>query len=327
MLANTVTTGWDWGIFVTAVLFFLALDLGVFHRKAHVVGFREALSWSILWFTLAICFGVFIAPQMVENWGVAERDEFITGYIIELSLSMDNVFVIALIFSYFRVPLQYQHRVLFWGILGALIMRGIMIWLGTELINRFQFVLYILGAFLLFTGIKMIFSRDDDEIEPEKNPAIRLARRFFPVTHHFEGQKFLTKLDGRTALTPLALVLVMVETTDLIFAIDSIPAIFGVTTNPFIVFTSNVFAILGLRSLYFVLAGAIGFFRYLKVGLSLVLCFIGFKMLIMPWLHVETKLSLMIVATIIFTSILMSLIASSRDRRKGGPPPEEKPED
>ena len=321
MLANAVISGWDWGIFVTAVLFFLALDLGVFHRKAHVVGFREALAWSITWFTLAICFGIFIAPQMVENWGVAERDEFITGYIIELSLSMDNVFVIALIFSYFRVPLQYQHRVLFWGILGALIMRGVMIWLGTELINRFHFVLYILGGFLLFTGIKMIFSRDDEEIEPEKNPAIRLTRRFFPVTHHFEGQKFLTKLDGRTALTPLALVLVMVETTDLIFAIDSIPAIFGVTTNPFIVFTSNVFAILGLRSLYFVLAGAIGFFRYLKVGLSLVLCFIGFKMLVMHWVHIETKLSLLIVATIIFTSILMSVIASSRERSRGGPPP------
>ena len=321
MLANVVISGWDWTIFVGAILFFLALDLGVFHRKAHVVGFREALGWSVLWFCLAISFGLFIAPQMVENWGTLERDEFITGYIIELSLSMDNVFVIALIFGYFKVPLLYQHRVLFWGILGALVMRGLMIWLGTELINRFEFIIYLLGAFLLFTGIKMIFSRDDDEIEPEKNPVIRLTRRFFPVTHHFEGQKFLTEVNGRKALTPLALVLVMVETTDLIFAIDSIPAIFGVTTNPFIVFTSNVFAILGLRSLYFVLAGAIGFFRYLKVGLSLVLCFIGFKMVLAYWTHISTQLSLLIVATIIFTSILMSLIAAKREARKGGSAP------
>src|SRR5690606_16584834 len=196
--------------------------LGVFHRKAHVVGFREAVAWSVLWFALAICFGLFLAPQLVESWGVQDRDEFITGYIIELSLSMDNVFVIALIFSYFKVPLLYQHRVLFWGILGALVMRGLMIWLGTELIQRFEFIIYLLGAFLLFTGLKMVFTQDDDEIEPEKNPVIRLTRRFFPVSHTFEGQKFSTMVDGRRVLTPLALVLVMVETTDLIFAIDSI---------------------------------------------------------------------------------------------------------
>jgi tellurite resistance protein TerC len=229
---------------------------------------------------------------------------------------MDNVFVIALIFQYFRVPLKFQHRVLFWGILGALIMRGLMIWLGTELINRFHFVLYILGAFLIFTGIKMITSGSDDEIEPEKNFFIRLTRRFFPVTHEFDGSKFVTMRDGRRMLTPLALVLVMVETTDLIFAIDSIPAIFGVTLNPFIVFTSNVFAIMGLRSLYFVLAGAIGFFRYLKVGLSVVLCFIGFKMLIAKWKHIDTNLSLLIVGTIIITSILMSVVAARREQKK-----------
>ena len=316
MLAEVIISKVDWAVFLSAILIFLALDLGVFHRKAHVVGFREALTWTALWFTLAICFGLFIAPYMVENWGAAEREEFITGYIIELALSMDNVFVIALIFGYFAVPLQFQHRVLFWGILGALVMRGIMIWIGTEMIQRFHFVMYILGAFLVFTGLKMVFAKTEDEIDPEKNYVIKLTRRFFPVTHQFDGQKFITMANGRRALTPLALVLVMVETTDLIFAIDSIPAIFGVTTNPFIVFTSNVFAILGLRSLYFVLAGAIGFFRYLKVGLSIVLCFIGAKMLIAHWYHIETKLSLLIVATIILTSIIMSVMAARREKER-----------
>jgi tellurite resistance protein TerC len=315
MLAEIVISGWDWSIFVLAIVIALAIDLGVFHRKAHEVRFSEAMAWTTLWFVLAIAFGLFIAPTMAGNWGKLERDEFITGYIIELALSMDNVFVIALIFSYFGVPLKFQHRVLFWGIIGALLMRGIMIGLGTALIQRFQFVLYILGAFLVITGIRMIFAASDEEIEPEKNLFIRLTRRFFPVTHEFDGAKFTTFRDGRRMLTPLALVLVMVETTDLIFAVDSIPAIFGVTTNPFIVFTSNVFAILGLRSLYFVLAGAIGFFRYLKVGLSIVLCFIGAKMLIAKWHHISTALSLLIVGTIIVTSILMSLFAAKRERR------------
>jgi tellurite resistance protein TerC len=308
-------SGWDWAIFVLAVVLFLLLDLGVFHRKAHEVRFKEALAWSTAWFILAFVFAFAIAPHMAEHWTSVERNEFITGYIIELSLSMDNVFVIALIFQYFAVPLKYQHRVLFWGILGALVMRGLMIWLGTGLINRFQFVLYLLGAFLLFTGIKMIFTGDDDEIEPEKNYFVKLTRRFFPVTAEFHGSHFAIKENGRFMLTPLALVLVMVETTDLIFAVDSIPAIFGVTTKPFIVFTSNVFAILGLRSLYFVLAGAIGFFRYLKVGLSLVLSFIGFKMLVAKWYHIDTKHSLFVVASIIGTSILMSLMASQRETK------------
>jgi tellurite resistance protein TerC len=316
MLAQLVITGWDWAIFVIAIVLFLLLDLGVFHRKAHEVRFREALAWSTVWFIIAFAFGLFLAPRMAENWTMTERDEFITGYIIELSLSMDNVFVIALIFQYFAVPLKYQHRVLFWGILGALIMRGLMIWLGTELIQRFNWILYFLGAFLLFTGIKMIFTGDNDEIEPEKNFFVKLTRRFFPVTTAYHGSHFAIKEKGRWVLTPLALVLVMVETTDLIFAVDSIPAIFGVTTNSFIVFTSNVFAILGLRSLYFVLAGAIGFFRYLKVGLSIVLCFIGFKMLVGHWIHIHTKMSLLIIATIILTSILMSLVAAQHDARK-----------
>ncbi len=317
MLAEIVISGWDWAIFVIAILAALAVDLGVFHRKAHEVGFKEAIAWSSLWFVLAITFGVFIAPKMADNWDKVARDEFITGYIIELALSMDNVFVIALIFSYFAVPLKFQHRVLFWGIMGALIMRGVMIGLGTALIQRFHFILYFLGAFLVVTGIRMVFAASDEQVEPEKNVFIRLTRRFFPVTHEFEEARFTTRRDGAWMLTPLALVLVMVETTDLIFAIDSIPAIFGVTTNPFIVFTSNVFAILGLRSLYFVLAGAIGFFRYLKVGLSIVLCFIGAKMLIGFWHEISTTLSLLIVGTIIVTSILMSLFASRVEAQRG----------
>jgi tellurite resistance protein TerC len=252
----------------------------------------------------------------------------VTGYITELSLSMDNVFVIALIFGYFRVPSEFQHRVLFWGIVGALIMRGIMIAAGAALIQRFEWLLYVFGAFLLFTGIKMLFAEDEGP-EPERNPLIRLTRRIFPVTNSFEGQRFTTRVGGRLALTPLALVLVMVETTDLIFAVDSIPAIFGFTTDPFIVFTSNIFAILGLRSLYFVLAGAIRYFRYLKVGLSLVLAFIGIKMLIDPhhappkWfqLDIPTGMSLLIVATIILTSILGSVIAVKKTSTPPGPTP------
>jgi tellurite resistance protein TerC len=316
MLAEIVTSWSDWTIFVVAVLVFLALDLGVFHRKAHVVKFREALAWSALWFALAILFGVQIAPRLAENWTHIERDEFITGYIIELALSMDNVFVIAIIFNYFAVPLEHQHRCLFWGIIGALVMRGVMIMLGAAVIEEAHFLLYILGAFLVFTGIKMVLSKTDDDVDPEKNFFVKLTRRFFPVTREFHGSHFMVKKDGRHMLTPLALVLVMVETTDLVFAIDSIPAIFGVTTNSFIVFTSNVFAILGLRSLYFVLAGAIGFFRYLKAGLSIVLCFIGMKMLISKWVHIETKLSLIIIASIILTAILMSIAAGKIEARR-----------
>ena len=308
MLAEIAIHAWHWTVFVVAILIFLALDLGVFHRKAHVVGFREAFLWTTIWFVVAICFGLFIAPQFVEQWSKEEKAQFITGYIIELSLSMDNVFVIALIFAYFGVGLQFQHRVLFWGILGALLMRGLMIWLGSELIANFHWLLYALGAFLVFTGIKMILSNEDEKVDPDKNIAIRFLRRFFPISKNFDGPKFITIENGRKALTPLALVLVMVETTDLIFAVDSIPAIFAVTNDAFIVFSSNVFAILGLRSLYFVLAGAIDYFRFLKLGLSLVLCFIGFKMLIAKWYHMPTTLSLVIVGGIIAISIAVSIM-------------------
>jgi tellurite resistance protein TerC len=314
MLGLIEITPWHWAGFVVCVLIFLALDLGVFHRKAHVVSFKEALAWTGLWFTLAILFGLVIAPAVVHDWQSQQTVEFITGYIIELSLSMDNVFVIALIFSHFAVPEQHQHRVLFWGILGALIMRGLMIWLGEELIHRFEWLLVALGAFLIFSGLKMLFTKEK-EADPEKNIAVRLTRKIFPVSTEFDGQKFLTKLNGRRMLTPLALVLVLVETTDLIFALDSIPAIFAITKDAFIVFTSNVFAILGLRSLYFVLAGAIQFFRYLKIGLSIVLVFIGFKMVVAKYLVIPTPLSLGVVVLIIAGSILLSVRATRAEAK------------
>lgn len=318
MLAEIEISPWHWAGFVLCVLVFLALDLGVFHRQAHVVSFREALTWTTIWFVSALAFALVVAKAVIPDWRAAEATEFITGYIIELSLSMDNVFVIALIFTYFGVPLPNQHRVLFWGILGALLMRGLMIWLGAELIARFHWMLYVLGGFLVFTGIKMACS-EEESVEPEKNPVVRLVRRFFPIASQFDGQKFITRRAGRMMLTPLALVLVMVETTDLIFAVDSIPAIFAVTENPFIVFTSNVFAILGLRSLYFVLAGAIGYFRYLKVGLSIVLSVIGLKMLAAKWYHIPTSFALIAVGSIIALSIIASVWAAQREKkRKGG---------
>jgi tellurite resistance protein TerC len=313
MLALTTITPWHWTGFIVCILIFLALDLGVFHRSAHVVKFKEALMWTTVWFFVAMAFGWWLGRAR----GSEQAEMFITGYLLELSLSMDNVFVIALIFSYFRVPSQHQHRVLFWGILGALIMRGVMIAVGAALVSRFSWVLYIFGAFLLFTGVKMLFAGDGG-VEPENNLVLRLARKFFPVAPDFEGQKFFTQWNGRRALTPLALVLLMVETTDLVFALDSIPAIFGVTQDPFIVFTSNVFAILGLRSLYFVLANAIDYFRFLKYGLSLVLVYIGIKMLLVKWVHIPTRLSLGIVVGIIGLSILISVILGKRqhDKRK-----------
>jgi tellurite resistance protein TerC len=320
MLAFVEITPWHWAGFIACVLIFLALDLGVFHRSAHTVKFKEALSWSVLWVTLSLAF----AGALSVLRGREESVEFITGYIIELSLSMDNVFVIALIFAFFRVPSQYQHRVLFWGILGALLMRGLMIAAGAALIQRFQWTLYLFGAFLVVTGIKMLFAKEDG-VHPEKNPVVRCVRKIFPVTTEMHGDKFSLRLEGRRVLTPLALVLVVVETTDLIFALDSIPAIFAVTTKPFIVFTSNVFAILGLRSLYFVLAGAIEYFRYLKIGLSLVLVFVGVKMLLAPhgdshqWFQVEipTGTSLLVVAGIIVASIALSFAATQRDKKRG----------
>jgi tellurite resistance protein TerC len=318
MLGFVEITPWHWAGFILCVLFFLALDLGLFNRHAHVVKFKEAAAWSTLWFVLAMAFAGVVAASR----GREEAIQFTTGYLIELSLSMDNVFVIALIFAFFRVPSQYQHRVLFWGILGALLMRGVMIAAGAALVQRFQWTLYLFGAFLIATGIKMLFVHDGG-VHPERNLFVRGARKFFPVTAELHGQKFITRVDGRRMLTPLVLVLLVVETTDLIFALDSIPAIFAVTTKPFIIFTSNVFAILGLRSLYFLLAGAIDYFRYLKVGLSVVLVFIGTKMLLEPhsyepkWFQIEipTSVSLMVVAAIILIAVVLSVMVAEREKR------------
>ncbi len=314
-------TPWHWAGFILFILICIAVDMGAFNKTARPVTFREALIWSSIWFSLAMVF----AGLMVVLRGTEDATEFVTGYLIELSLSLDNILVIALIFTAFQVPLEYQRRVLVWGILGALVMRGIMIGVGAALIRHFSWVLYIFGLFLIFTGIKMLFTRQES-VNPELNPVIRLARKLFPISPKLDGQKFLTRINGRTLLTPLALVLLMVETTDLIFAVDSVPAVFAVTHDPFIVFTSNVFAVLGLRSLYFLLAGAIGRFRYLKAGLSIVLVFVGAKMLLDPHNHVPqwfqfkipTTISLLAIAAILTFAITLSIAATRRDRRIAG---------
>jgi tellurite resistance protein TerC len=320
MMALIQITPWHWVGFILCILFFLALDLGVFHRGSRVVKFKEALAWTVLWFTLAMLF----AGALGHLRGREDAAQFTAGYLIELSLSLDNILVIALIFSTFRVPPQYQHRVLFWGILGALVMRGAMIAGGVALIREFTWVLYIFGVFLVFTGIKMLFV-GEQTIETEKHPVLRLVRKLFPVTAQFDREKFFTRQNNRLALTPLALVLVLVETTDLIFAVDSVPAVFSITKNAFIVFTSNVFAILGLRSMFFLLAGALGYFRYLKFGLSVVLVFVGIKMLIDPhdqpekWyqLEIPTNVSLMVVATVVLIAIVLSTMVAEREKRTG----------
>ena len=313
-------TPWHWAGFILCVLVFLALDLGLFHRRARVVRFREAAVWSAVWFALAMAFAGALACWR----GPEEAVEFTTGYIIELSLSLDNILVIALIFAWFRIPVQLQHRLLIWGILGALIMRGAMIAAGAELISQFDRVLYVFGAFLVFAGVKMLLS-GRQTVQPEKTPVLRLARKCFAVSPDLDGQKFFTRLDGRFALTPLAVTLLLIETTDLIFAVDSVPAVFSVTRKAFIVFTSNIFAILGLRSMYFMLAGALGCFRHLKFGLSVVLVFVGAKMLLDPhdrppcWFQIEipTGVSLLIVATIILIAIVLSVMVAGREKRAG----------
>jgi tellurite resistance protein TerC len=373
-----------WIGFILFVLAVLALDLGVFHRKNHVIGIREALLWSAFWIALGLAFSVFVYFGYEHHWlglgthrdvvGVTGDDpgrvgndgrqaiiKYLTGYILEKSLSVDNIFVIALIFAFFRVPALYQHRVLYWGILGALIMRGAMIGVGATLIDRFHWILYIFGAFLIFTAIRMLFLGDDDG-EPKQNWVVRLTRRLFPVTEHFHGVHFLVKAGSEASheaavpgdrivddaavdktkagvwmLTPLALALVMVETTDLIFAVDSIPAIFTITADPFLVYTSNVFAILGLRSLYFALAGMMDMFRYLKVSLAIILAAVGVKMLLETWIakilgeHFNLYLLIM-VALILAAGVIASIQANRRDGRHAArvaagasPPPDGDP--
>ncbi|GMU66101.1 MAG: tellurium resistance protein TerC [Acidobacteriota bacterium] len=298
---------WLWVGFNVFVLAMLALDLGVFHRKAHVVSVREASIWSAVWIGLALVFNLGVWHFLGSQKGV----EFLTGYLIEKSLSVDNIFVFALILGYFAVPQEYQHRVLFWGILGALVMRAIFIVAGAALLASFHWIIYVFGAFLIVTGIKMAFAPEKG-LEPEKNPVVRLVRRLMPVTDRYHGQRFFTRENGALAATPLFLVLALVETTDLIFAVDSIPAIFAVTSDPFIVYTSNVFAILGLRSLYFLLAGVMSKFEYLKLGLAAILVFVGTKMAIVDLVKIPSPVSLGVVAAILAVAIAASLLRARR---------------
>jgi tellurite resistance protein TerC len=360
---------WMYVGFLVLVLLLLALDLGVFHRTAHVVSVREALGWSAFWIGLGLAFTVFIyvgyerhwlglgltpdlmtvAPQTVEGVGLVYNDgasaaiKYLTGYLVEKSLAVDNIFVIAMLFGFFAVPAMYQHRVLFWGIVGALVMRGVMIAVGAQLIQRFSWIIYVFGAFLIATGIKMLLLKTD-AVDPSRNLLVRLTRRFFPVTERFHGQHFFVRAGsassheaatpgaavevdrvveaapaGTLLATPLFLALVMVEFTDVIFAVDSIPAIFAITGDPFLVFTSNVFAILGLRSLYFALAGMIDEFRYLKVSLALVLMLVGAKMMTHVWLKelVGQYFNLYLLAVVLFilaAGVVASLLATRRER-------------
>lgn len=298
-----------WTGFNLFVLGMLALDLGVFHRKSHTVTVREALVWTGVWITLAMIFNLFIYYYFNEE----KAFEFFTGYLIEKSLSVDNIFVIILIFSYFRVPEEYQHKVLFWGILGALVMRIIFILSGIELIHRFHWLVYIFGGFLIFTGIKMLVS-DDSKIDPEKNPLIKIAKKLFAITKNFEGDKFFIKRDNRTWATPLFLVVILIEATDLIFAVDSIPAILAISDDPFIVYTSNVFAILGLRSLYFALSGIEKYFHYLKFGLSAILVFVGVKMCIVDFFKIPTGISLIVIVFILAIAMFSSVLFPKKEK-------------
>lgn len=294
---------WLWIGFNAFVLAMLTLDLGVFHRHAHQVSMREAAAWSVVWIALAMVFNAGI--WYLQGTGPAL--EFLTGYLIEKALSVDNIFVFVLVFSYFKVPAEYQHRVLFWGVLGALVMRGAMIAAGAFLIATFHWILYVFGAFLVLTAVRMATQKEKG-IEPEANPVVRLVRRLIPVAPEYHGQSFFIRQAGRWCATPLFIVLAMVETTDLVFAVDSIPAIFAVTQNTFIVYTSNVFAILGLRALYFLLAGVITMFHYLKLGLSVVLGWVGLKMLLTDVYKIPLPVSLGVIALVLALSVVASML-------------------
>lgn len=302
-----------WIAFNAFVLAMLALDLGVFHRRAHVISSKEAGVWSATWIGLALLFNLGVAHFLGPQAGL----EFLTGYLIEKALSIDNIFVMVVLFSYFSVPAKYQHRVLFWGVLGALVMRGAMIAAGVYLIERFHSIIYVFGSFLVLTGARMAF-QGERQMEPEANPFVRLVRRIIPVSHDYAGQKLFVYAPVspggplRRMATPLFLVLVLVETTDIIFAVDSIPAIFAVTTDPFLIYTSNVFAILGLRSLYFLLANVVTRFHYLKLGLAVILVFVGGKMLVSGVYELPVLVSLLVIATVLAVAIGASLLFPRR---------------
>jgi tellurite resistance protein TerC len=313
-----------WIAFIAMVVAFLALDLGVFHRRPHAISIKEALAWTAFWVALALVFNGFVYLFYEHHWldfGTSLRQEldggeaalkFFTGYVVEKSLSVDNIFVIAMIFAYFGVPLQYQHRVLFWGILGALVLRGLMVVAGTALIAKFSWMTYIFGGFLLLTAGKLLVTRHDNLV-PERNLLVRWARKMYPVSSDFEGSRFFTLVDGKRAVTPLFLTLLVIESSDVVFAVDSIPAIFAITRDSFIVFTSNVFAILGLRSLYFAVAGMIARFRFLKMSLVFLLAFIGVKMLLAHHHPIPTVVSLAIIGGILGVGVIASVFASHLD--------------
>lgn len=299
---------WFWAGFIVFVLASVVIDLGIFHKKSHIIKYREAFIMVLVWVLLAALF----AGWVFYYFGAQKGLEFTTGYLIELSLSMDNVFIIALIFTYFRVPPEYQHRVLMWGIIGALIMRGLLIGFGAVLVKEFQWILYVFGAFLVFTGLKMVLMKDKHEFDPEKNLLVRLCKLFVPVAKEYHNQKFLVSIDGKRHATPLLITLLLIESADLMFAVDSVPAIFAITSDPFIVFTSNVFAILGLRSMYFLLSGVIPKFHYLKLGLCIILVFVGLKMLFVKVMPIPTSISLFVIAITLGLAVLASIQRSRK---------------
>jgi tellurite resistance protein TerC len=294
-----------WISFNAFVLLMLAVDLGIFHRKSHEVTIKEALSWTGVWITLAMLFNIFIYYYFEKDKAI----EFFTGYLIEKSLSVDNIFVIIMIFSYFNVPKSYQHKVLFWGILGALVMRAIFIFAGIELIHKFHWLIYIFGGFLIFTGVRMV-TAGDTKLDLEQNPVVKFVRRIVRITPSFHEDNFFTKINGVWWATPLFLVVMMIEATDLIFAVDSIPAILAISEDPFIVYTSNVFAILGLRSMYFALAGIEQYFKYLKYGLALILVFVGTKMCIVDFVKIPVEVSLIVIVFVLGIAMIASLVVS-----------------
>lgn len=304
-----------WIFFNVFIVFMLIIDLAVFNRKAHEITIKESLTWTVVWIVLAVIFGVGLYFYMDPKSSL----DFFTGYLIEKSLSVDNIFVFILVFSYFGVKPEFQHKVLFWGIFGALVMRFIFIFLGVALIERFDWVIYIFGAFLVYTGIRMAFEMEK-EVHPEKNPVLKLVRRFIPVSSEFEGDKFFTRINGKRMATPLFVVLVVIETTDLVFAVDSIPAILAITTDQFLVYSSNAFAILGLRALYFALSGVMKLFHYLHYGLAAILSFVGIKMIIADFYHMPTPYALGFVAAAILVSVLASIKFPKKEEELPEPP-------
>jgi TerC family integral membrane protein len=302
-----------WTAFIALALLALAVDLGVFHRQARTISLREATAWSVIWVVVSLAFNF----VLLHFWAGTAALEFFAGYVIEKSLSVNNLFVFVLLFRYFAVEPRYEHRVLYWGVLGALIMRGVLIGMGVALISRFEWVLYVFGAFLVYAGARMMFEKTED-VHPERNLVFRCARKFLPITKNYQGERIFVRTEGVWRATPLFLVLLVVETTDLAFALDSIPAIFSITRDPFIVFSSNVCAILGLRAFYFLLAGTLPYFRYLGSGVSLVLIFVGVKMFTERWIHVATHVVLAVIAGVLSVAVIASLIAERRERKTHG---------